>query len=232
MKHQIAFYSGKHSKKDLMQTYAHPQISFNFTTSKKQLLEIIKTSKVDLIILYDMTHEEQDHLIDQIHRITFLPLMVISSINQINHITHALSVGVDEYLNIADPVSLVIAKIHALIRRSRHIKKLRFGKIKFQHLEFNLNTFEVKGNGATLPITNKEFELIHLFLSNPEHTLKKEDLFQELWKTNEYYSENVINVHMRHIRKKIELNPEQPTVIETVWGFGYRLGKGNLEYLD
>lgn len=232
MKKQLVVYHSQYLKKELEQVFNDASYETHFLGLKNQVLEVLKQQKIDLVILYDMVPDEQEQFIDLIHRVVFVPIMVVSKLSHVQHITYTLNIGADDYVIISEPKELIHAKIDALIRRSRHIKKLRFGKIKFQHLEFDMHTYEVKGNGEILPVTNKEFELLKLFLSNPNHTLKKEDLFQELWSTSDYYSENVINVHMRHIRKKIELNPEHPQVIETVWGFGYRLGKGTIEYLD
>ena len=75
-------------------------------------------------------------------------------------------------------------------------------------------------------MTVKEFEMLQLFLSNPAVTLSKEEIFYHLWSKALFFSENVINVHIRNLRKKIELNDKQPKIIETVWGYGYKLGQG------
>ena len=75
-------------------------------------------------------------------------------------------------------------------------------------------------------MTVKEFEMLQLFLSNPTVTLSKEEIFYHLWSKALFFSENVINVHIRNLRKKIELNDKQPKIIETVWGYGYKLGQG------
>ena len=75
-------------------------------------------------------------------------------------------------------------------------------------------------------MTLKEFELLQLFVSNPNVTLSKEEIFYHLWSKALFFTENVINVHIRHLRKKIELNDKKPGIIETVWGYGYKLGQG------
>lgn len=232
MKNQIVFFHPMHDQETLNHMITDQTFDMHQFKDKVQVLEHIKRNKTDLIVLYDTLHDEQIVIMDDIHKISYIPILVVSKLNNVKLMTEALYNGADDYVSMNESDALIVAKIHALIRRSRHIRKLKFGKIKFQHLEFDLHTYEVRSNGDILPITNKEFELLHLFLSNPKHTLKKEDLFRELWSSNDYYSENVINVHMRHIRKKIELNPEKPQVIETVWGFGYRLGKGTVEFLD
>ena len=232
MKSKLVVYHASHPMNEVLKSLDSASFETHFITVKNQVLDVLKRHKVDLVLLYDMNPEEQELFIDHIHRVAYVPIMVMSKLTNVVHMTHTLNIGADDYVSTLEHIDLIHAKIDALIRRSRYIRKLRFGKIKFQHLTFDLNTYEVRGNGELLPVTNKEFELLILFLSNPNHTLKKEDLFQELWSSSEYYSENVINVHMRHIRKKIELNPDQPQVVETVWGFGYRLGKGTVEYLD
>lgn len=232
MKNQVAFYHPNQDQSSMHLKLEDQALEVHRFKHKEKLIEYVKRHKIDLILLYEVQQEEQVILIDDTHKISYIPILIVSKLTHIKLMTEALYNGADDYVSSSESESLIVAKIHAIIRRSRHIRKLKFGVIRFQHLEFNLHNYEVRSNGVLLPITNKEFELLHLFLSNPKHTLKKEDLFRELWSSSDYYSENVINVHMRHIRKKIELNPEKPQVIETVWGFGYRLGKGIVEHLD
>jgi DNA-binding response OmpR family regulator len=111
------------------------------------------------------------------------------------------------------------------------ISKKHTGRILFKHLEMDLKSFEVKLDGEVAPITHKEYELLRLFVSNPGKTLSKESIYKVIWRHAEMYSENVINVHIRHLRKKIEKNPSFPEIITTVWGFGYKLGDGELKHI-
>lgn len=75
-------------------------------------------------------------------------------------------------------------------------------------------------------MTNKEFELLKLLAQNPGRALTKEQIIETVWGNNFYGDENTIPVHIRKLREKIEKDPSQPMLIQTVWGIGYRFTGG------
>jgi DNA-binding response OmpR family regulator len=79
--------------------------------------------------------------------------------------------------------------------------------------------------GVTIQLTAKEFQILKLFASNPNRVYTKEQIYELVWNEPYYGDDNVINVHMRRLREKIEDNPSRPRYIRTLWGIGYKAGE-------
>jgi DNA-binding response OmpR family regulator len=82
----------------------------------------------------------------------------------------------------------------------------------------------VTKKGEDLKLTAKEFDILKLFVTNPNRVFTKAQIFNFVWNDEYYGDENVINVHMRRLREKIEDDASEPRYIKTLWGIGYKLG--------
>ncbi|MDO9629474.1 MAG: response regulator transcription factor [Acholeplasmataceae bacterium] len=136
-----------------------------------------------------------------------------------------LGLGADDYL--AKPFSMLelVARVKAVLRRSqKSLEKEIKTKYEISNIEVNLSNFEVKKNGVVVDLTLKEFEILKLLLTHPEQTFSKQQMYRTVWGEEYYYNDNVINVHIRRLRKKIEEDPSNPKIVITMWGFGYKLG--------
>jgi DNA-binding response OmpR family regulator len=224
----ILFYENQ-PPKHLIETLSMNHFQVSALEAKEEHLTLIEGS--DIVVFYDLealtflTELKENHRFDQ------LPTVVISKSQNIEQHIKALQAGADEYIHTSEHIQVVLARIERLLSRYRMISKKHSGRILFKHLEMDLKSFEVKLDGEVAPITHKEYELLRLFVSNPGKTLTKESIYKLIWRHAEMYSENVINVHIRHLRKKIEKNPSFPEIITTVWGFGYKLGDGELKQI-
>lgn len=224
----ILFYEN-HEPKQLQEMLLMHHYQVSILEAKQMNLSLVEHA--DLIVFYDLSSLNFLIQLKEHHAYDQLPTIVISKSQQDEHHIKALQEGADDYIHVLAHTQVVLAKIERLLSRYRMVSKKHSGRIVFKHLEINLKTFEVKLDGQIAPITNKEYELLRLFVSNPGKTLTKESIYKVIWRHAEMYSENVINVHIRHLRKKIEKNPSFPEIITTVWGFGYRLGEGELRQI-
>ncbi len=82
-----------------------------------------------------------------------------------------------------------------------------------------------KKNGKEIKLTSKEFDILKLFLKHPNNVFTKAQIYTTVWNNDYFGDENVINVHIRRLREKIEDNPAEPDYIRTIWGIGYKLGE-------
>ena len=83
-----------------------------------------------------------------------------------------------------------------------------------------------KSEGRTVTqLTSKEFHILKLFMTNQSRVFTKEQIYHFIWEEDYYGNENVINVHIRRLREKIEDDPSNPQYIRTIWGIGYKLGE-------
>ncbi|KAA8999655.1 response regulator transcription factor [Paenibacillus spiritus] len=92
-------------------------------------------------------------------------------------------------------------------------------------LTVDLDNYSAVKNGEPVRLTAKEFQILKLFAEHPGRVFTKAQVYAAVWQDAYYGDENVINVHMRRLREKIEEDPSKPEIIKTLWGIGYRLGE-------
>ncbi|WP_100401896.1 response regulator transcription factor [Bacillus sp. FJAT-42315] len=136
-----------------------------------------------------------------------------------------LGLGADDY--ICKPFSMIelCARVKAGIRRSTQYSTpqqqeevIQVGELKIDSINFTAWKKE-----EVIKLTSKEFELLKLFMKNRNRVFTKAQIYQLIWNEEYYGDENVINVHMRRLREKIEDDPSNPQYIKTLWGIGYKL---------
>ncbi len=137
-----------------------------------------------------------------------------------------LEMGADDY--IAKPFSVreLQARLKAILRRVDDQKdendKKEIKKISIHGLEIGLETRTVTMNGQEIEMSHKEFELLKLLAENPGRVYSRDILLEKIW-GYEYIGETrTVDVHIRHIRKKIEEDDSNPLFIKTVRGYGYK----------
>lgn len=135
-----------------------------------------------------------------------------------------LGFGADDYLS--KPFSMIelLARVKANIRRAtiysdnREIKKI----YNTHDITIDLENYTVIKDDENINLTMKEFEILKLFIENPNKVFSKSNLYRSIWKEEYYGDENVLNVHIKRLRNKIEKDPKNPVIIKTIWGIGYK----------
>lgn len=179
----------------------------------------------DLVLLDlnlpDMRGEE---ILKRIRAKSDVPVIIISIINTEVDKAVYLGLGADDY--ITKPFSLLetSARVKALLRRTKSKEDRSEDEIHVGDLHIKFNSFEVFKNGRQLPLTAKEFQIFKLLVQHPTQTFSKEDIYHIVWQ-EDLYNDNLLNVHIRRLRSKIEDEPSEPKYIKTHWGFGYKLGQ-------
>jgi DNA-binding response OmpR family regulator len=131
-----------------------------------------------------------------------------------------LGLGADDYVGKAATPAEVVARIQAVLRRSRAESTRRFRRLRFGALEIDLAAREVSIEGEPVRTTAREFDLLRILAESPRHVFSRERLFEIVW--GPYGDRSAVPVYIRRLREKLEENPAEPTVIVTVWGVGYR----------
>ena len=98
--------------------------------------------------------------------------------------------------------------------------------MKHGDLELDPGNCEVNVSGQKKSLSAKEFAILKLFLSHPSRVFTKSQVFQAVWQEESMTDDNTVMVHISRLRTKIERDPSNPVYIQTVWGFGYKLGEG------
>ena len=139
-----------------------------------------------------------------------------------------LAVGADDYVvKPFSPTELVARVnahigIHEKLRDEYQQKELSNEMIIIKNLKIDISARRVFKDEKEVFLTNKEFELLQFFLDNPHIALSKEKIFDRVWGWDAVGDVSTVTVHVNRLRDKIEQNPSDPTLIQTVWGLGYR----------
>ena len=146
------------------------------------------------------------------------PIIILTARNETEHKVDLLNKGADDY--IVKPFSFeeLLSRINAVLRRPATQKPVT---LKVGELEMDTATRTVRKRGEEIPLTLKEFSLLECFMRQPNEVLSREKLFDHVWDFNSLSWSNVLDVHMKNLRKKLH-NDGEP-MFETVRGVGYRL---------
>lgn len=159
-------------------------------------------------------------------------LMLTAKDHEVDKIL-GLSIGADDYITKPFSIHEVIARVKALMRRFLVLGSNNTAQEKttlsFKGLTINLNTYTVHTNKEEISLTGKELELLKSFTSNPGQVFTKTQLFRNVWDDNYIEDDNTVMVHIRKLRKKIEIDPSNPKFIQTIWGIGYKFVGEKLE---
>ncbi|MCP6680860.1 response regulator transcription factor [Bacillus nakamurai] len=195
----------------------------------EEALEILNTQKFEVILL-DLMLPKIDGMecLRMIRSKSMVPVLIMSAKDEDVDKALGLGLGADDYISKPFSMLEVIARIKATIRREKHYKGSLPAKeekiINIGDLSVDLNGFSVKKFNEKINLTAKEFNILKLFISNPSQVYTKSQLYKSVWEDEYHGDENVINVHIRRLREKIEDDPSHPTYIKTLWGIGYKLG--------
>lgn len=152
------------------------------------------------------------------------PILVLSAKSSVEDKVKVLRLGADDYMTKPFEREEVIARVEAILRRSKASKQNSPGEKEFsvKNLVLRPNSREVFVNNNPVTLTAYEFDILQTLLQYPDRVFTKEQLYQDIWKTGYYGEDNTINVHMSNIRKKIKEFDDE-SYIKTVWGIGFKL---------
>ncbi|MDK0905221.1 response regulator transcription factor [Clostridium perfringens] len=189
-----------------------------------EALNIIREIKFDLILL-DLMLPEIDGLevckeIRRNEETSDIPVMMITAKGEEFDKVLGLELGADDYITKPFSIRELMARVKALLRRSNVKKEENI--IKFGDVVVNFKTREVTKGTENVELTLKEFELLKLLIKNKGNILTRELLLDKIW-GYEYIGETrTVDVHIRHLRKKIESDDKNPQYIQTIRGVGYK----------
>jgi len=149
------------------------------------------------------------------------PILVLTAKNEIESKIDVLTLGADDYLVKPFSFGELLARIQVLLRRPVNALP---SVLKVADIELDSTAQKVYREGEEIPLTLKEFVLLEYFMRNPGNVINREELLSHLWDFNYNSFSNVVDVHVKNLRKKLDpKNPER--ILQTIRGVGYRLKK-------
>ena len=150
------------------------------------------------------------------------PILMLTAQDAQEDIVAGLDTGADDYVTKPFEMGQILARIRALLRRGAtatdQAPSLRWGG-----LSLNPATADVTYQGKLIPLTPKEYSLLELFLRNPQRVFSRSTILDHLWRMDDYPTEGAVTNLVKDLRNRLKRSGVDATVIQTVYGLGYRL---------
>lgn len=159
------------------------------------------------------------------HEGNSVPILMLSAKGSETDRVVGLEVGADDYLTKPFGMRELIARCRALLRRHRHAQlQAQDAVLRFHEILLYPQECRVTVRGEEINLSPKEFRILELFMSHPRRVWSREQLIERIWGPDFMGDSKTVDVHIRWLREKLELDPSHPEYLLTVRGFGYRFG--------
>ena len=194
----------------------------------KEALDLVNKNDIHLILL-DIMMPKKDGLetLEELRKTKNIPVILLSAKSEDYDKIGGLNLGADDYITKPfNPLEL-IARVKSHLRRYVSLgtlKKEEDGNIySTGGLVLNDDTKKVTVDGKEVKLTATEFNILKFLIQNKGKVYSIPDIYENVWKEEGFGAENIIAVHIRHIREKIEINPKEPRYLKVIWGVGYKI---------
>ncbi|WP_405438018.1 response regulator transcription factor [Streptomyces avidinii] len=179
------------------------------------------------VILLDLGLPDQDgyEVCGKIRKRTATPVIMVTARADVRSRIHGLNMGADDYVVKPYDTGELLARIHAVARRTGAAEEAAApgagtpATVRLGPVSIELPTRRVSVDGADVPLTRKEFDLLALLAQRPGVVFRREQIISEVWRTSWEGTGRTLEVHVASLRSKLRM----PALIETVRGVGYRL---------
>ncbi|PGT79094.1 MULTISPECIES: response regulator transcription factor [Bacillaceae] len=231
LKEKVMLVEDDHDIREVLQLYLLKEgYSVIHAEDGLTALQLVETEKPDIIVL-DVVLPRMDgfEVCRLLRQKTNIPILFLSSKEDEFDKILGHKIGGDDYITKPFSPALVTVKIQAHLRRHhnidhqlRPVKEQFLKKIEYPGLIIDKVSCVVKVNGATVPLSTKEYQLLCLLAEHPNRVYSVEDLFELIWGGESLGDHRTVMVHISNLRKKIEPIPADPMYIVTVRGMGYK----------
>jgi len=189
-------------------------------------LERFRAGGIDLIVL-DLMLPLMDGLevCRRIRKESALPIIMLTAKDSDIDKVLGLELGADDYVTKPFNMREVLARIKAVLRRADAPEQPQPVQREWGDICMDADRHEVTFQGKALSLTPLEYSILELFMRHPRKALPREYLITQVWGGSFYGPTKTLDVHIRHLREKLEADPANPQYIKTVRGLGYKLEK-------
>ncbi|MDI9259019.1 response regulator transcription factor [Alicyclobacillus sendaiensis] len=160
-----------------------------------------------------------------------IPIILLTARDEEVDLVLGLELGADDYVTKPFSPRELVARARAVLRRTESREEdappAAGGKVlRAGNIVLDVARHEVRVRGQLVEFTPKEFELLQYFMENPEHVLSRDQLLDRVWGYSAATDTRIVDVHVSHLREKIEDDSKNPKYIRTVRGIGYKFTEG------
>ena len=151
-----------------------------------------------------------------------VPIIMLTAKDSEIDIVVGLELGADDYVTKPYSTRELLARIRAVLRRRNEVEDFDEAILEGGRVRMDVDRHTVEVDGEAVPMPLKEFELLELLMRNPGRVLTRGQLIDRVWGSDYFGDTKTLDVHIKRIRSKIELQPSEPVQLVTVRGLGYR----------
>lgn len=195
-----------------------------------EVLKVLKEQDFQLIIL-DIMMPQKDGIetLKEIRQKYTIPVIMLSAKSEDSDKIIGLDLGADDYVTKPFNPMELIARVNSVIRRYTKLGSIEEKEseniYKSGELVIDDNLKKVTIEDKEVKLTPTEFNILKFLTKNKGSVFSIEQIYNNVWNDEAYGADNIIAVHIRHIREKIEINPKEPKYLKVIWGIGYKIEK-------
>lgn len=190
------------------------------------LLEAVKKRKPDAVILDWMMPQPDGLTVCRMLRedgeTHFLPILMLTARGEELDRVLGLEIGADDYIVKPFSIKELCARVKAVLRRTSERPESEEQTLQCGTLRVDVSRHLVTKDGEPLELTAKEFDLLVMLMRNRGKVMTRDTLLDKVWSVEYFGDTRTVDVHVRYLRQKIEQNPDNPQLIQTVRGVGYK----------
>ena len=196
-----------------------------------EAMETLNDNEVHLLLL-DVMMPKLDGIkaLLKIREKRNIPVILVSAKSEDTDKIIGLNMGADDYITKPyNPLEL-LARVKSQLRRYTTLGNIARGQenssvITVGSMELDTDKKELTVDGEPIKLTPIEYKILELFMNNLGRVFSINEIYEKVWNEPSFNADNVVAVHIRRIREKIEINPKEPTSLKVVWGIGYKIDK-------
>ena len=195
-----------------------------------EAIKVLKSNEVDLLIM-DVMMPRLDGIRAtlKIRENMSLPIIILSAKSEDADKILGLNIGADDYITKPFKPLELVARVKSQLRRYTQLgstaRSDNQSEFRTGGLVIRDDLKEVTVDGEKVKLTPIEYNILLLLVKNQGKVFSINQIYENIWNEEAIGADNTVAVHIRHIRKKIEINPKEPRYLKVVWGVGYKVEK-------
>ena len=194
----------------------------------QQAVDILRKEEIHLVLL-DVMMPKMDGItaLTTIRKFSNIPIILLTAKSETEDMVEGLNTGADDYITKPFSPMEVTARVKSHLRRFLHpgAGELKADVLRIGGVELNDKAKQVSVDGEVISLTPTEYEILKLLMEHPNEVFSPKEIYRRVWKDNPLGTENIVAVHVRHIREKIEIDAANPRYLKVIWGQGYKMEK-------
>lgn len=190
-----------------------------------EALELFEAHKNEIVaVLLDVMMPGVDgfEVCRRLRKTSMVPIIMITARGEDYDKIMGLDIGADDYVIKPFPASEVMARIRAVLRRLNMQEPESKNTLTYGNLFINIDKYEVQIDGADVPLTKKEIELLWTLAKNNTKVFSRDNLLDSIWGCDYFGDSRTVDSHIKRLRAKVDKYEHSTWEIKTIWGVGYR----------